>query len=134
LNDISKKILSLIEQNKFSYGELSSITKIPKSALQRYATGQTEKIPLDRLKLIAEALHTTPAYLMGWEDPPADQEPQAQAAPEQPGESTHEKEMLQLAKRMEPMPEEDRQAMKGIFNDFLKLYLKATGLPEAEDQ
>lgn len=67
MSDISYRILALIQQQKISYGDLSSITHIPKSALQRYATGETEKIPLDRLEVIASALHTTPAYLMGWE-------------------------------------------------------------------
>jgi len=66
MSEISSRILSLIQQKKISYGELSIITQIPKSALQRYATGETEKIPLDRLEKIALALNTTPAYLMGW--------------------------------------------------------------------
>ena len=44
------------------------MTGIPKSAIQRYATGETEKIPLDRLELLAQALGISSAYLMGWED------------------------------------------------------------------
>lgn len=68
MNDISKRLLELIESKGLSYGELAKITKIPKSALQRYATGVTIKIPLDRINLLASALNTTPAYLMGWEE------------------------------------------------------------------
>lgn len=75
MSDISCRILALIQQQRISYGDLSSITHIPKSALQRYATGETEKIPLDRLEVIAAALHTTPAYLMGWEDAPTESVP-----------------------------------------------------------
>lgn len=75
MSDISCRILALIQQQRISYGDLSSITHIPKSALQRYATGETEKIPLDRLEVIASALHTTPAYLMGWEDAPIESVP-----------------------------------------------------------
>lgn len=56
MSEISKRILGLLEKKKISYGELSKLTKIPKSALQRYATGETEKIPLDRLELIAKYL------------------------------------------------------------------------------
>lgn len=66
MNMISKKILEIILEKGISYGELSERTGIPKSALQRYATGQTEKIPIDRLQKIASALDTTPEYLMGW--------------------------------------------------------------------
>ena len=67
VNDISKRILDILSKKDISYGELSSKTGIPKSALQRYATGQTEKIPIDRLESIAKAIGTTAAYLMGWE-------------------------------------------------------------------
>lgn len=69
MNMISKKILEIILEKGISYGELSERTGIPKSALQRYATGQTEKIPIDRLQIIASALDTTPEYLMGWSAP-----------------------------------------------------------------
>lgn len=67
MSHISDRILNLITEKDISYGTLSSLTKIPKSALQRYATGETEKIPLDRLEDIAKALHVSAAYLLGWE-------------------------------------------------------------------
>lgn len=67
MSEISGRILSLMRSLNMSYGDLSVLTKIPKSALQRYATGETEKIPLDRLETIARSLHASPAYLMGWE-------------------------------------------------------------------
>lgn len=68
MSAISKRILDLITTKDISYGELSDRTGIPKSALQRYATGQTEKIPIDRLQVIANALNTSAAALMGWDD------------------------------------------------------------------
>ena len=67
ISDISSRILQLIESNGISYGELSKATDIPKSALQRYATGETTKIPIPRVESIAHALGVTAAYLMGWE-------------------------------------------------------------------
>ena len=67
MSELSNRILNLILNQDFSYGELSAITGIPKSALQRYATGETEKIPIDRLESIANALGTTSAYLLGKE-------------------------------------------------------------------
>lgn len=71
MSDISNRILDILLSKNISYGELSELTGIPKSALQRYATGQTEKIPIDRLELIAKAIGTTSAYLMGWEQSPS---------------------------------------------------------------
>lgn len=68
MSERSKRILFAIEKSGLSYGELSNITGIPKSALQRYATGETEKVPIDRIEAIANATHVSSAYLMGWED------------------------------------------------------------------
>lgn len=67
MSDISQRLYELITNNNISYGELSKLTGIPKSALQRYATGETEKIPISRIEIMAKALHTTAAFIMGWE-------------------------------------------------------------------
>lgn len=67
MSEISMRILNLLSEKNISYGELAAKTRIPKSALQRYATGETEKIPLDRLQIIAGALGVSSAYLLGWE-------------------------------------------------------------------
>ena len=75
MNSISKRILFVITEKDISYGELSKLTGIPKSALQRYATGQTEKIPIDRLQCIAEAIGTTPERLLGWDEERQEGEP-----------------------------------------------------------
>lgn len=69
MSEISDKILNLIEEKNISYGELSKISGIPKSALQRYATGKTNKISAQRLKIIAESLGTTVQYLINEESP-----------------------------------------------------------------
>lgn len=68
MSEISKRILDTIVSKEISYGELSDRTGISKSALQRYATGQTEKVPIDRLEKIADAIGVTTSFLMGWED------------------------------------------------------------------
>ena len=68
MNKISEKLLNLIQKKDLSYNDLAKNTGIPKSALQRYATGVTEKIPIDRLELLAKALNVSSAYLMGWEE------------------------------------------------------------------
>ncbi len=68
MSEISERILASIEQKDISYGELSKITNIPKSALQRYATGETPKIPIPRVEAIAKALGVSAAWIMGWEN------------------------------------------------------------------
>ena len=67
LKMICERLRELIEEKKISYGELSKNTGIPKSALHRYATGETLKIPLDRIESIAKVLGVSAACIMGWD-------------------------------------------------------------------
>jgi len=66
MNEISAKLLELITSKNISYSDLSELTGIPKSALQRYATGTTDKIPVDRIVKIANALGADPRDILGW--------------------------------------------------------------------
>lgn len=67
MSTTSERIFRAIVDADISYGELSKTTGIPKSALQRYATGETEKIPIPRVEAIAAATGVTANYLLGWE-------------------------------------------------------------------
>lgn len=65
---ISERISEAIEKSQLSYRELSKATGIPTSTLQRYATGQTDKIPIDKVESIARVTKVSAAYIMGWEE------------------------------------------------------------------
>ena len=67
--DISKRLFKAIQASGYTYRELSSLTGISASALQRYATGYTGKIPIDRVKKLAFVLNVSPEYLLGWDEP-----------------------------------------------------------------
>ena len=41
-----------------------------RATVYRYESSEIEKFPIDILVPLADALKTTPAYLMGWEDSP----------------------------------------------------------------
>ena len=66
MSEIAERILKAMQELDMSYGDLSSKTGISKAMLQRYATGEVGKIPLDRMTAIAEALGMTPQELIGW--------------------------------------------------------------------
>ena len=68
MNEIANRLSAAIAAKKTSYGELSRATGIPKSAIQRYATGATEKIPLERLRALASALGLSLSALTPWEE------------------------------------------------------------------
>lgn len=65
---IIKRLKHIIENSGLSYVELEKKTGISKSALQRYATGSTKKIPVDVIQAIAEAVNVSSAWVMGWDD------------------------------------------------------------------
>ena len=65
---IAERIMQAMKTTGTTYVDLAKRTGVSKSALQRYATGETEKIPLDRVEMIASALNVSPEYLLGWTD------------------------------------------------------------------
>jgi repressor LexA len=57
---------------EMSVDELAAKLQKNRATVYRYESGEIENLPLSILEPVAEALHTSPAYLMGWE---ADAEP-----------------------------------------------------------
>lgn len=48
--------------------DVSKIVGVTRQTIQKYESGIVSNIPSDKIELLAQALHTTPAYLMGWEE------------------------------------------------------------------
>lgn len=67
--NISEKLAEVIKESGLTYAELSEKCGISKSALQRYANGETPNIPLNRVEAIAKALNIDALALFGWEIP-----------------------------------------------------------------
>ena len=85
----AERIKILIDISGKSYMELEKMTGIKKSSLQRYATGETTKIPLDVIEKLAKTFCVTPAYLMGWNE-------DKENSPEEPKLTEGEKMWLDL--------------------------------------
>lgn len=66
MNSISARLARAIEKSGLSYRQISELSGVAKSAVQRYAKAGTEKIPVDRLKAIANAIGADSAEIMGW--------------------------------------------------------------------
>ncbi len=64
----AKRISEAIETSGYSYNDLEKLTGFSKSSLQRYATGETKKIPIDCIEKIADVTNTSARYLLGWDD------------------------------------------------------------------
>lgn len=65
---IGDRIRNLRNDLEITLSELGKEIGVSKQTIQRYETGEITNIPSDKIELIAKALKTSPAYLMGWEE------------------------------------------------------------------
>ncbi len=71
-NSISDKIKYLRALHGLTLEEVAARVGVGKSTVRKWETGQIANMRRDKIAKLASALHTTPAYLMGWaEDAPA---------------------------------------------------------------
>ena len=65
--NIGQRIKNRRKELSVSADELARRLGKDRSTIYRYENGDIEKLPIDMLDPIAEALSTTPEYLMGWD-------------------------------------------------------------------
>ena len=63
---IATRLAQAFADSRMTFEDLAMKTGIPKSALHRYMTGETPKIPLDRFEVICKALGIDAAETLGW--------------------------------------------------------------------
>ncbi len=66
--ELNEKIKHLREKGNMTLEELAQKVGVSASTILRYETGNIKNLRRDKIKNLADALNTTPAYLMGWED------------------------------------------------------------------
>lgn len=69
---VGEKIKKLRESRSISQTELATMIGTTKQQMYKYENGVITNIPSDKIEAIANALNTTPAYLMGWDNPQLD--------------------------------------------------------------
>ena len=67
-NEMSKKIKELRLAKHMTLEQVSKIVGVGKSTVRKWETGMIANMKRDKIALLAEALSTTPAYLMGWNE------------------------------------------------------------------
>ena len=72
---VGQRIKQRRKELKMSADELGSRLGVNRSTVFRYENGFIEKLPIDILKPIAQALQTTPQHLMGWESEDKQKQP-----------------------------------------------------------
>ena len=67
-NDMSRKIRELRLAKGMTLEQVSNIVGVGKSTVRKWETGMIANMKRDKIALLAKALGTTPAYLMGWKE------------------------------------------------------------------
>lgn len=70
-NDLSRKIRDLRALHGLTLEQVAQQVGVGRSTVRKWETGMIANMRRDKIAKLAAALHTTPAYLMGWEEAPA---------------------------------------------------------------
>lgn len=65
---MAQKIKDLRQQRGMTLEEVATIVGVGKSTVRKWETGMIANMKRDKIAKLAQALGTTPAYLMGWEE------------------------------------------------------------------
>lgn len=55
-------------EHRLTLDEVATVVGVSRQTVQKYESGVIANIPPDKVELLAYALHTTPAVLMGWQE------------------------------------------------------------------
>lgn len=67
-NDLSTKIRDLRAKHGLTLEQVAQQVGVGRSTVRKWETGMIANMRRDKIEKLAKALHTTPGYLMGWED------------------------------------------------------------------
>lgn len=108
-NEMARKIKELRLANGLTLEQVADVVGVGKSTVRKWETGMIANMKRDKIALLAKALSTTPAYLMGWFE-------------EEPVENTitvteDEQKLLDLFRKV---PESQQQMVLQMINVALK--------------
>lgn len=69
-NDLSRKIRDLRSKHNLTLEDVAKVVGVGRSTVRKWETGLIENMRRDKIAKLATALHTTPGYLMGWDENP----------------------------------------------------------------
>ena len=113
-NELSRKIKELRLSRDMTLEQVATIVGVGKSTVRKWETGMIANMKRDKIALLAKALGTTPAYLMGWK------ENERKISPEEPRLTEGEKALLELFRRV-PLDKQE------VVLEMIRLALKTQG-------
>ena len=111
-SELSRKIKQLRQEKGMTLEQVADIVGVGKSTVRKWETGMIANMGRDKIALLAKALGTTPAYLMGWQE-----ETDLKNSPAEPKLTEGEKVMLDLFRQI---PEGKQQMVLEMIRVALK--------------
>lgn len=111
---VGQRIKQRRKELGISADELGKRLGKDRSTVFRYENGYIEKLPIDILKPIADALLTTPEYLMGWEEIQKKNDILSDIILKLNADS----ELLEMVDKISKLGVDQREAVKSVLNAF----------------
>lgn len=115
--NIGQRIKERRKEIGMSAEELGRRVGKDRATIYRYEKGEIENLPLDVLEPIAEALRTTPQYLLGWEKV----EKKNDVLSDIILKMNEDMELLSMVEILSNLGFEQREAVKSVLTAFSKV-------------
>lgn len=111
-NELGEKIKRLRLERGMTMEQVANIVGVGKSTVRKWETGMIANMGRDKISRLAGALGTTPADLMGWDEPP-----KPILSPSEPKLTERDELLLQLFKQL---PDEAQKMYLEVLRASLK--------------
>ena len=119
IHAVGQRIRKIRKEKRMTMKELAEKTDLHESTISRYEKGEIA-MEIGKLKEIANALQTTPGYIMGWDDDPEPSERvQTQKQCAELFEKAYGKEMCDLLKKVLSLDSVDRMVISSTIDTLL---------------
>ena len=122
--ELKDRIRNLRQQAGLTMRQLADAVNVSEATISRWESGNISNMRRDKIYDLAKALHTTPAYLMGWEENP-------QTHKQQPKTSS-EKRMVLVARHLDKVPEDQREKILKNIEETVENYLDILGIDKED--
>ena len=110
--ELARKIKELRLERRMTLEQVADIVGVGKSTVRKWETGMIANMKRDKIALLAKALGTTPAYLMGWKE-----ETEQTNSPNEPKLTEGEELLLELFRQI---PEDAQKMYLEVLRASLK--------------
>lgn len=121
--DFKDKVKALRLGLNMTMDELSKKVNVSTPTIQRYESGEIKNVRRDKIQLLASALETTPAYLMGW-----DENSSVDLLT-----SSNDSDIRRIQRARNKMPEKDREKMMKLLEVSFEDYFGEDYLDEDDN-